>query len=132
MSDFSPGVADSVAQDAALADVFPIAVQAVKTGDVELLIRLLRERPTLANARSQQGRTLLHHLCDWPGHLPRARETGRVLLAAEADVNARAIDQEKGETALQWAASCDDSALAELLIDAGASVDGLNDEGRPH
>ncbi len=75
MSDVSPGVADSVPQDAALADVFPIAVRAVKTGDVETLTRLVQEHPTLANARALRGRTLLHHLCDWPGHCPRERET---------------------------------------------------------
>jgi hypothetical protein len=30
-----------------------------------------------------------------------------------------------------WAASCDDAVLAELLIDAGTPVDGLNDDRRP-
>ncbi len=131
MSDVSPGVADSVPQDAALADVFPIAVRAVKTGDVETLTRLLHEHPTLANARALRGRTLLLHLCDWPGHCPRERETGLALIRAGADVNARAGDPEKGETALQWAASCDDAVLAELLIDAGTPVDGLGDDRRP-
>ena len=131
MSDVSPGVADSIPQDAALADVFPIAVRAVKTGDVETLTRLLHEYPTLANARALRGRTLLHHLSDWPGHCPRERETGLVLIRAGADVNVRAGDPEKGETALQWAASCDDVILAELLIDAGTPVDGLNDDRRP-
>src|SRR6266851_715260 len=43
----------------------------------------------------------------------------------------RASDPEKGETALQWAASCDDAVLAELLIDAGTPVDGLGDDRRP-
>ncbi len=131
MSDVSPGVADSIPQDAALADVFPIAVRAVKTGDVETLTRLLHEYPTLANARARRGRTLLHHLCDWPGHCPREGETGLALIRAGADVNARAGDPEKGETALQWAASCDDAVLAELLIDAGTPVDGLGDDRRP-
>jgi len=131
MSDVSPGVADSVPQDAALADVFPIAVRAVKTGDVETLTRLLHEHPTLANARALRGRTLLHHLCDWPGHCPREQETGLALIRAGAEVNARAGDPEKGETALQWAASCDDAVLAELLIDAGTPVDGLGDDRRP-
>jgi len=131
MSDVSPGVADDLPRDGALADVFPVAVRAVKTGDVETLTRLLREHPTLANARALRGRTLLHHLCDWPGHCPRERETGLVLIRAGADVNARAGDPEKGETALQWAASCDDAVLAELLIDAGTPVDGLGDDRRP-
>lgn len=131
MSDVSPDVTDSVPRDAALADVFPITVRAVKMGDVETLTRLLHERPALANARSQRGRTLLHHLCDWPGHCPRERETGLVLIRAGADVNARAGNPEKGETALQWAASCDDAVLAELLIDAGTPMDGLGDDRRP-
>lgn len=131
MSDISRGVGDSSPQNDALADVFPVAVQAVKIGDVETLTQYLADRPELASARSQQGRTLLHHLCDWPGHFPREEETGRALIAAGADVNARAIDSAKGETALQWAASCDDSSLAELLIDAGTPVDGLDDDRRP-
>jgi len=122
---------DDSPRDAALAGVFPAAVRAVKTGDVERLRRLLGERPELANACSQHGRTLLHHLCDWPGHWPREAETARALFAAGADVNARSGDPEAGETALQWAASSDDAAMAELLLDAGAPVDGLNDDRRP-
>ncbi|MBA3822518.1 MAG: ankyrin repeat domain-containing protein [Ktedonobacterales bacterium] len=131
MSDIAPDGADSVPQDTALTDVFPTAVQAVKTGDVETLTRLLRENAPLANAPSLGGRTLLLHLCDWPGHCPRERETGVALIRAGADVNARAGDPEKGETPLQWAASCDDAVLAELLIDAGTPVDGLNNDRRP-
>ncbi|MBM7568322.1 ankyrin repeat domain-containing protein [Paenibacillus sacheonensis] len=107
------------------------AYQAVKLGETERLRELLAEHPGLANARSAQGRTLLHQLCDWPGHYPRQLETGKLLLAAGADVNARAIDPEHGETGLQWAASNDDPAMAGLLIDAGSPVDGLNDDRRP-
>src|SRR5258708_31170635 len=80
MSDVSPGVADDLPRDGALADVFPIAVRAVKTGDVETLTRLLREHPTLANARALRARTLLRHLCDWPGEYPRGRETDSGLI----------------------------------------------------
>lgn len=122
---------ETKAKHKTLADSFPTAVRAVKTGDVETLTQLLADHPALANARSQQGRTLLHHLCDWPGHCPREEETGRALFAAGADVNARAIDPAKGETALPWAASRDDAALAEFLIDAGEPVDGLDDDRRP-
>ncbi|MFC6229799.1 ankyrin repeat domain-containing protein [Paenibacillus allorhizosphaerae] len=114
-----------------LAEVFTSAVQAVKTGGVESLIQLLREHPELAYARSQKGRTLLNHLCDWPGHFPREFETGRALIAAGADVNALAIDPDRGETSLQWAVSANDVAMAELLIDCGAAVDGLNGDLRP-
>src|SRR6266581_4881211 len=131
VSDVSPGVADDLPRDGALADVFPVAVRAVKTGDVETLTRLLREHPTLANARALRGRTLLFHLCDWPGHYPREAETGQALIRAGADVNARAGDEDAGERALQWAASCDDSVLAELLTDAGRPWIGWGMAGRP-
>ncbi|AZN39680.1 ankyrin repeat domain-containing protein [Paenibacillus albus] len=122
---------DFEVRDEALSEVFREACRAVKMGWFERLEVLLREYPTLAKAHSKQGRTLLHHLCDWPGHYPNQLETGRLLLAAGADVNARAIDLERGETGLQWAASNDDVQMTELLLDAGASVNGLNDDRRP-
>ncbi|WP_274652543.1 ankyrin repeat domain-containing protein [Paenibacillus humicola] len=124
-------IMDDRTADESLAESFPAAVRALKTGDTERLKRLLTDRPALAAIRSMQGRTLLHHLCDWPGHYPGQLESARALIAAGADVNARAIDPERGETALQWAASNDDAAMAELLIDAGTPVDGLNGDGRP-
>lgn len=120
-----------LSQDAALAqEVFPSAVSAVKTGDVETLARLLLEHPALAYARCD-GSTLLNHLASWPGHYPREAETGLALIRAGVEVNARAGDPEKGETALQWAASSDDVVLAELLLDAGTPVDGVGDDLRP-
>jgi len=122
---------DDQARDPALANVYPRAVRAVKTGNVEELAALLKQYPELANARSQQSRTLLHHLCDWPGHYPRELETGRVLIGAGADVDVRSADGDTGETPLQWAVSSDDAAMAGLLIDNGASVDGLNGDLRP-
>lgn len=122
---------DNTPRDGSLAPVYPLAVQAVKAGDVELLKRLLLERPNLANARSEQGRTLLHHVCDWPGHFPFETETVLTLISSGADVNARAIDPEKGETSLQWAASSNDVSMAEMLIKSGASVNGLDNDFRP-
>ncbi|SEO49347.1 ankyrin repeat domain-containing protein [Paenibacillus sp. OV219] len=122
---------DFEARDIDLAEVFREACRAVKSGAVERLAELLWGFPALAEARSMQGRTLLHHLCDWPGHYPRQLEIGQALLAAGADVNARAIDLDRGETGLQWAASNDDVQMAALLLDAGASVNGLNDDRRP-
>ncbi|WP_308637985.1 ankyrin repeat domain-containing protein [Paenibacillus silvisoli] len=122
---------DNQARDESLSEVYPAAYEAVKEGQLEQLKALLSTHPTLANARSKQGRTLLNHLCDWPGHYPNQLETGRALLEAGADVNARAIDPERGETSLQWAASNGDVEMAAFLLDAGSPVDGLNDDRRP-
>ncbi|QGQ98939.1 ankyrin repeat domain-containing protein [Paenibacillus psychroresistens] len=124
-------IVDDSSRDARFSSTFPIAVRSVKTGDVETLERLLQEQPELATVSSLQGRTLLHHLCDFPGHYPRAIETGSALIASGADVHARAINSVHGESGLQWAASNDDSNLVNLLIDAGAAVNGLNDDLRP-
>lgn len=124
-------IVDDIPQNSGLADVFPAAVRAVKNGNVEELARLLQERPELAHARSLKGRTLLHHACDWPGHFPRIIETGRLLIASGADIHARAGNPDNGETSLQWTVSSNDVAMAELLIDSGASVDGLDDDLRP-
>ena len=121
---------NSIPQDAALAEVLPGAVSAVRTGDVEMLAQLLQEHPALAYARYEES-TLLNHLAGWPGHYPREAETGLALIRAGADVNVRAGDPEKGETALQWAASSDDVVLAELLLDAGTPVDGVGGDLRP-
>ena len=122
---------DDQAADERLQDGYRAAYHAVKLGEVERLRALLALSPELANARSAQGRTLLHQLCDWPGHYPRRLETGRALVEAGADVNARAIDPERGETGLQWTASNDDADLAGFLLDAGAPIDGLRDDRRP-
>ncbi|NBD23986.1 ankyrin repeat domain-containing protein [Paenibacillus glycinis] len=122
---------DDHAADERLQDGYRAACHAVKHGEVERLRALLAQSPALANARSIQGRTLLHQLCDWPGHYPRGLETGQALVEAGADVNARAIDPERGETGLQWAASNDDADLAGFLLDAGAPIDGLHDDRRP-
>lgn len=122
---------DNQARDESLAVVYPEAYAAVKSGNVEQLGELLRSYPELANARSKQGRTLLHHLCDWPGHYPNQLESGKALLDSGVDVNARAIDPERGETPLQWTVSNDDVAMANFLLDAGTPIDGLNDDRRP-
>jgi len=96
-------------------------VAAVKTGDVEGLRAALAADPSLAHARPDGQRTLLHVLTDWPGHRPRAAETLAVLLEAGADVDARFGDE--GETPLMWAASSDDVALIDGMLDAGADIE---------
>jgi hypothetical protein len=88
---------------------------------VEALRALLAADPSLARARPDGQRSLLHVLTDWPGHLPRAAETLAVLLAAGADVDARFGGE--GETPLMWAASSDDVALIDGLLDAGADIE---------
>lgn len=100
------------------------ATQAIQGGDVDGLRRLLAEHPGLAGARLEDrargtARSLLHVATDWPGHFPRVAETVAVLVAAGADVNARHTGAH-AETPLHWAASSDDVAALDALLDAGA------------
>jgi hypothetical protein len=105
------------------------AVQAIHEGDVEGLRRLLAEHPDLARAAlgsrdcaNGMTRSLLHVVTDWPGHFPRGPETVEALIAAGADVNARFTGPHT-ETPLHWAASSDDVAVLDALLDAGADIE---------
>jgi hypothetical protein len=106
------------------------AVAAIHTGDVAGLRGLLTAHPSLATARlsdraedgTECARTLLHVVADWPGHFPRGAETVAALVAAGADVDAR-FEGVHRETPLHWAASCDDVAVLDALLDAGADID---------
>ncbi|HTE60424.1 MAG TPA: hypothetical protein VK631_08725, partial [Solirubrobacteraceae bacterium] len=68
------------------------AIEAIHTGDVAALRRLLAEHPELAAARlGSEGpggmtRTLLHVVTDWPGHFPNGAATVAALVEAGADV----------------------------------------------
>ena len=77
---------------------------AVESGDVHTLKRLIVEDPQLANkTTSDNPRTLLHTLCDYPAHRPRGRESAEILIRSGANVNARAKFEGKtdpGETPL--------------------------------
>jgi uncharacterized protein len=102
----------------------PLAVEvtaAIHDGDLAALRRLLADHPELATARIGE-RTLLHVVTDWPGHFPHGAESVRLLVAAGADVNARFRGTHE-ETPLHWAASCDDVAVLDALLDAGADID---------
>lgn len=109
------------------------AVQAIRSGDVPALRRLLASDPALATARVDGSRTLLHVATDWPGHFPNVAETIGALVDAGADVNARfGTDQaehlepapaEHAETPLHWAASSDDVEALDALLDAGADIE---------
>jgi uncharacterized protein len=103
---------------------------AIHGGDTEALQRHLREQPELATARVVDrrgvGRTLLHIVTDWPGHFPEGARAVSILVAAGADVDApvlHPISTGAPETPLHWAASCDDVAVIDALLDGGASIE---------
>jgi ankyrin repeat protein len=104
------------------------ATEAIHRGDVESLQRLLSDHPQLATERlgdddpDGMSRTLLHVATDWPGHFPNGSTTVAVLVAAGADVNARFRGPHE-ETPLHWAASSNDVAVLDALLDAGADID---------
>jgi uncharacterized protein len=107
-------------------------VQAVHSGDVETVKRLVRADPALATARLTANRggssTPLHLVTDWPGYFPRGPQIVRVLIDAGADPNAltTAEGAEPGpgcETPLHYAASSDDADVAAALIDGGADLE---------
>jgi uncharacterized protein len=117
-------------------------VQAIHTGDVDALNRLLAEHPELATAKlgtdpcgDDRGmtRTLLHVATDWPGHFPNGPAIVATLVDAGADVNARFTGPHT-ETPLHWAASSDDVEILDALIAAGADLEASGsviDSGSP-
>lgn len=107
-----------------LPDADPLAVavvEAIHSGAVEALRCLLGENPGLEAARIGP-RTLLHIATDWPGNFPNGVAAVTLLIAAGADVNARFTGSHT-ETPLHWAASTDDVAVLDALLDAGANIE---------
>jgi hypothetical protein len=103
-------------------------VEAIHTGDLPALQRLLAEHPGRAADRlgdddpDGMSRTLLHVATDWPGHLSNGAATVAALAEAGADVNAR-FRGPHTETPLHWAASSNDVEVLDALLDAGADID---------
>ena len=97
-------------------------MKAIHSGDVDGLRRLLDDNPDLVTARID-GRTLLHVVADWPGHFPNGAAAVTALIAAGADPNASAKENSVDETPLHWAASSDDVAVLDALIDGGADIE---------
>jgi ankyrin repeat protein len=97
-------------------------VEAIRTGGLAELGRLLSEHPQLARERVDGQRTLLHVATDWPGHFPNVRETISVLAAHGADLNAP-FQGRHSETPLHWAASSDDVDALDALLDHGANIE---------
>jgi hypothetical protein len=104
------------------------AVDAIHSGDVAALRRLLAEQPWLSRARlgdddpCGMSRTLLHVATDWPGHFPNGPQIVEALVELGADVNGRFRGPHE-ETPLHWAASSDDVTVLAALLDAGADPD---------
>jgi hypothetical protein len=105
------------------------AVDAIHTGDTDALRSLLQTHAGLATVRlgdperpDGMTRTLMHVVADWPGHFPDGAATVAVLAEFGADVNARFTGPHT-ETPLHWAASSDDVAVLDALLDAGADIE---------
>jgi uncharacterized protein len=118
----------------------PLAIEltaALKQGSVERLKHLLAIEPDLASCMvcdaKGGGRTALHLFADWPGHIPNAEAIVQMLAAHGADLDAPAGSMWHQETPLHWAASNDDVALIDALLDAGADIEhgGSSIDGGP-
>lgn len=103
-------------------------VNAIQTGDLPTLKQLLSEHPELATARIDQhdrcaqSRTLLHIATDWPGHYPNGPAVIAELARSGADVNGQFVGSHS-ETPLHWAASSNDVAVLDALIEASADIE---------
>lgn len=102
---------------------------AIRLGDLAELRRQLEAHPGLAAARIGP-RSLLHVATDWPGHFPNVTSTITTLLAAGATVDARFVGLHR-ETPLHWAASSDDVAALDALLNAGADIEAEGAGGTP-
>ena len=103
------------------------AVDAIEASDAAALERLLDAHAGLAAARVRDdrgsARTLLHVVTDWPGNRAGAARMIRTLVDRGADPNARFGGHPARETPLHWAASSDDLAALDALLDAGADIE---------
>jgi ankyrin repeat protein len=127
---------------------FDAAADAIVSGNVPTLMSLLRENPKLVSARSSRKHraTLLHYVAangveDWRQKTPAsAVEIARALLTSGADVDALAetYGGGKAQTTMNLLVSSAhphgaglQSALVEVLLDHGAAINGLEDDGSP-
>ena len=128
--------------------MFNQAVQAIITGEAETLKQLLAEQPELIHARSESDHhaTLLHYVAangieDELQKTPaNAVEIANILIDAGADVNAVCETYGGGnaQTTLNLLVSSVHPAnagvqadLVRVLCNAGAKVNGLDDDGLP-
>jgi len=125
---------------------FESAADAIVTGDVATLVRLIRRNPRLVRARSTRDHraTLLHYVAA-NGHegfrqrTPKnAVEIARVLLEAGAAADAladmyghRCTTMEMLVSSVHPHAAGVQSVLVATLLDFGAAVDGVEHNGSP-
>ena len=105
-------------------DLAELLFVAIRSGDLTALGQLLADHPGLAVAPlggRHSTRTPLHVVADWPGYFPNGPQVVRMLIEAGADPNGGPRSP-GAETPLHWAASSDDSDVADALIDGGADV----------
>jgi hypothetical protein len=129
-------------------DPFEAAVDAVVDGDLETLGSLLRQHPDLIRARSSRTHkaTLLHYVAangveDFRQRTPpNAVAVATLLLSSGAEVDALAdtYGGGKAQTTMNLTVSSTHPAgaglqplLVETLLDFGAAIDGLEDDGSP-
>ena len=94
---------------------FHPAIAAIRSGDLENFKALITQDPSLATSRSSRSHpTLLQCLTLDGKDKPNNVEMARVLIEAGAELN----------EALVAAASINNHAVAELLLDHGAAIDG--------
>jgi ankyrin repeat protein len=101
------------------------ATAAVQAGDLATVDQLLAEHPWLVSVQfgdASAHRSLLHAATDWPGHFPNGPDVVRRLVTAGADPNVHCRFDAHTETPLHWAASSDDVAVLDALLDAGADI----------
>lgn len=96
-------------------------IKAAKSGDVNQLLELLGQEPSLIDARDTDGSTPLH-CASWKGH----PTVVQALLEKGADVHATNQNDHWGDTPLHAAAHGNQKAVAELLIAAGADVNRIS------
>lgn len=104
-------------------------VSAIVGGGTDQVADLLAKNPRLATATlSGNPRSMLHHATDWPGHRPNVATSIALLVDAGADPNVAfplSDHPAVAEKPLHWAASSNDTAAVDALLDAGAEVDAL-------
>jgi ankyrin repeat protein len=104
---------------------------AIHIGDLDSLRKLLTDDPSLATVRIEEARgdgrqsrrTLLHIATDWPGHFPRVEQTIRLLIEMGANPNVAMQGGNAPESPLHWAASSNDVAALDALLDGEADIE---------